>query len=512
MYVRHQHLGSLSGDGVRCDDRWKWRIEMKDMSRTRRLLLLLVGVCAGFLSGFLGVGGGLVIVPALMLLFGYSIKRAVGTSLATIVPVSIVAILADLEMKPANIHWMIALALTAGSFFGSIVGARLLRRLPDTPLRTLFAGALLIAAYRMLPTFGASSDGLMLLREHRAMGDALALPIGVLAGMASTLFGLGGGIVTVPCLQVLFRDISFHAARATSLVTIAPTSGFGALQHQRIKTVDFEVVRRLVPTALVGSVLGVVCVNFIAASACRAVFAVLLVVTAARLLMIGHFARVPNAQTGAAIGTEQDRAIKRGRQVPAGEIGHEHTTSTAEGTAGRRIALAGGTVFALAVASAAVMGTPDRGADFSVSSASLSRQVELVNKAAVDGRFNLAAFTWQDAYALALASHQWEGVLAVGDAALAIGDASRSRVGWTPKARDCYTIALFRARRQASLEGVLQATKRLSRLGDDDAVARGIAIASALASSPESRARVQEVATRAGQLRLDRVQAAGLGH
>jgi uncharacterized protein len=270
---------------------------MNETKHSAWLYLAPLGIGAGFLSGFLGIGGGLVIVPALMLGLGYPIKRAVGISLATIVPVSMVAVLTDLGVKRGNIHWTMALILTAGSLLGSVLGARLLRRLPDTPLRLLFGSALLIAAYRMMPSLTVGGSGLMMLGEHPGVADALALPIGVLAGVSSTLFGLGGGIVTVPCLSVLFRDVSFHAARATSLVTIMPTSAFGALQHQQMGTVDFAVVRRLIPTAVFGAVLGVVSVNYIAAGPCRTVFAAFLVLTALRLLLGRRPGAASNAST-----------------------------------------------------------------------------------------------------------------------------------------------------------------------------------------------------------------------
>lgn len=283
---------------------------MDDSMRSTSLFLAALGIGAGFCSGFLGIGGGLVIVPALMLGLGYPIKRAVGISLATIVPVSIIAVLTDLSVKRGNIQWTMALALTLGSLLGSLLGARLLRRLPDTPLRLLFASALLLAAYRMMPAFGVSGSGLMLFGEHPGIGDTLALPIGALAGVSSTLFGLGGGIVTVPCMSLLFRDVAFHAARATSLVTIVPTSAFGALQHQRMGTVDLPVVRRLMPTAVIGAVLGVVSVNYVAAGACRTVFAVFLAVTAARLLRGQRPADAPSAPVSTGPRTDHRPIVK----------------------------------------------------------------------------------------------------------------------------------------------------------------------------------------------------------
>jgi hypothetical protein len=122
-----------------------------------------------------------------------------------------------------------------------------------------------------------------------------------------------------------------------------------------------------------------------------------------------------------------------------------------------------------------------------------------IHAALAGGRINLAAFEWRDAYAVAVASRQWTTLVAVGDAAMAIGEASGTLVGWTAKARDCYQGALFRARSQASVEGVLAATQAFARLGDSNGAAQGIAVARSLALDPASRARVQDLESRLDQ-------------
>jgi hypothetical protein len=122
-----------------------------------------------------------------------------------------------------------------------------------------------------------------------------------------------------------------------------------------------------------------------------------------------------------------------------------------------------------------------------------------IHAALAGGRINIAAFEWRDAYAVAVASRQWASLVAVGDAAVEIGDATGTRVGWATKAQDCYRGALFRARSQASLEGVLAATQAFARLGDSGGTAQGIALAWSLAPDPASRALVHDVASRLDQ-------------
>ena len=250
------------------------------------LFLGSVGLVAGLCSGFLGIGGGLIIVPALTLLADYPIKRAVGASLGTIALVSVVGVVVEFVAKGTDIYWLLAIVVSAGSLVGARLAARMLAKLPDRTLRVLFAASLLVASSRMLACLRPTSAlGFLTLADHAYLGYALAMPVGFLGGLTSTLFGLGGGIVTVPGLTLLFGDVSFHAARATSLLTIVPTSGFGAHQHSRLGTLDLGLVKQMLPMAVLGVVLGVIAANHIPPAPCRVVFAVLLIVVSVQLLV-----------------------------------------------------------------------------------------------------------------------------------------------------------------------------------------------------------------------------------
>jgi len=251
------------------------------------LPLAVLGLVAGISSSFLGIGGGLVIVPVLMIAWSYPLKRAVGTSLATIVLVSLVGVVTEALVKWSNIHWGMALILTAGSLTGSWAGGKALPRLPETPLRIAYAVFLGFSAYRMFAAARAGEGtGALELASAPAAGAAVALAAGAVAGVSSVLFGIGGGVVIVPALSLLFRDIPFHAARATSLVTIVPVSLFGARQHRRLGNVDGSAVRWLVPAGLLGAVAGVLLVNRLPARPCRIAFGVFLVAAAVRLLTL----------------------------------------------------------------------------------------------------------------------------------------------------------------------------------------------------------------------------------
>lgn len=118
------------------------------MERARPLVAFSVGAAAGFGSGLLGIGGGIVMVPALVLLCGLPQHRAHGTSLAAIVPIgatgALVFSLGDL------VNYAMAGLLALGAVAAAPLGVRLMARLPERALRLVFVAVLLAAGVRLL--------------------------------------------------------------------------------------------------------------------------------------------------------------------------------------------------------------------------------------------------------------------------------------------------------------------------------------------------------------------------
>lgn len=108
----------------------------------------LVGLVAGFTSGLLGLGGGTVMVPALMLTLGLDIRAAVATSLFIMVPSA--ALATSRHALAGNTHWGLALPLIVGIVIGAQLGPHLGGKLPRRRLRQLFALVLLYAAVNMI--------------------------------------------------------------------------------------------------------------------------------------------------------------------------------------------------------------------------------------------------------------------------------------------------------------------------------------------------------------------------
>ena len=115
------------------------------------LLALAIGVVAGVLSGVFGIGGGVVVVPALVLLLGYGQKTATGTSLmALLLPVGVLAVVAYAREGHVNVR--VGLLVAAGIFAGAYLGARFALGQSEAALRRLFALVLVGLAVRLFVT------------------------------------------------------------------------------------------------------------------------------------------------------------------------------------------------------------------------------------------------------------------------------------------------------------------------------------------------------------------------
>ena len=118
-------------------------------SRRSGLLVAAAGLAVGFLTGFFGVGGGLFIVPLLVLAGGMRIERAIGTTLLVMALVSSMGV-ASLIFSGRTLPWTTVGWFTGGSLLGMAVGSRLAARLSGPTLRRLFAGLVLLVALFVL--------------------------------------------------------------------------------------------------------------------------------------------------------------------------------------------------------------------------------------------------------------------------------------------------------------------------------------------------------------------------
>ena len=174
-----------------------------DGSARSIIVLIVVGMLVGVLSGTFGIGGGTVIVPALVWL-GLSQRNAAATSTLAIVPTSISGVIS--YATGGHVDWLAAALLFCGMFIGGQIGSWLLSRLPE----------LVINQVSFVPS-----------RDHQIVmsvttGICLAL-LGVIIGTLAGLLGIGGGALAVPSLSMLF-GASDLIARGTSLLAMFPNS------------------------------------------------------------------------------------------------------------------------------------------------------------------------------------------------------------------------------------------------------------------------------------------------
>ena len=119
------------------------------MDITSLIFLILIGFLAGIISGFAGVGGGIIVVPALVLFLGFSQAQAQGTSLAMMLPpIGILAAYNYFKSGYVNIKYaaILAVVFIIGSYFGSKVAVGL----PEITLKRIFGVLMLLVAFKMM--------------------------------------------------------------------------------------------------------------------------------------------------------------------------------------------------------------------------------------------------------------------------------------------------------------------------------------------------------------------------
>jgi uncharacterized membrane protein YfcA len=113
------------------------------------IIYIILGLAAGTFSGLIGVGGGIVVIPALVYILGLTQHQAQGTTLALMVP-PIGLLAAWTYYKHGYVDLTIAIFVCFGFFVGGLVGAKIATALPQDILRRIFGGALLLVSLHML--------------------------------------------------------------------------------------------------------------------------------------------------------------------------------------------------------------------------------------------------------------------------------------------------------------------------------------------------------------------------
>lgn len=237
---------------------------------------IFIGLLAGLLSGLFGVGGGTIIVPLLVLLCRFDQRLAAGTSLAAILPTAVVGVVS--YALNGSVAWLAALLLATGAVAGAQLGTWLLPRLPVRVLQWGFVAFLLVVIANLFWVIPSRDVDLVI-----GWGNGLALlAVGVVTGVLAGLLGVGGGVVVVPALILLF-DASDLIAKGTSLLMMIPTALSGTIGNVRRKNADLKAAAWIAVGSCATTVLGAYLARVLDARVATPLFALFLLAIAAQL-------------------------------------------------------------------------------------------------------------------------------------------------------------------------------------------------------------------------------------
>ena len=221
---------------------------------------LAIGFVTGVLSGAFGVGGGIFCTPVLRLLLNLPAHVAVGTTMALIIPTSIVGSVNYLKQQLVDSELVKLLAIPA--VLATILGAMATSLMNGPLLMILFALMVALAGADLTfnigkkvvlekektePTHGGT--------QKLVVNKRTAIILGFVVGFMAGFFGVGGGFILVPCLLYFF-NVSVKAAFGTSLLVIAIVSLPATITHAMAGHVNFPLALLMVGGAMPGSWLG----------------------------------------------------------------------------------------------------------------------------------------------------------------------------------------------------------------------------------------------------------------
>jgi uncharacterized membrane protein YfcA len=242
----------------------------------RLVPIAVVGAFAGLLAGMFGVGGGILIVPGLVLAAGMNQRLAHGTSLAAVVPISMASLVSYAAHD--NVDWNVAVWLAIGAVAGAVLGTRLLHSLPQRTLTMLFAAVLVVSALRLF--LAADANG----RDPMTVPTVLALlAIGLVTGTLAGLLGVGGGVVMVPAMILLF-GIPPVIAKGTSAAVIIPAALMGTWRNRAKGNTDLRAAAVIGVAGVVTAAIGGMIADRMSDEVSNVLFASLLLIVAARLV------------------------------------------------------------------------------------------------------------------------------------------------------------------------------------------------------------------------------------
>jgi uncharacterized membrane protein YfcA len=213
---------------------------------------LALGALIGVLLGLLGGGGSILAVPALVYGMGFGVEQAIPTSLIVVAAASTVGVLPKIRAK--QVRWRMAAIFAAAGIPATIAGSAVSAHLPQSILMIGFAVVMVVAGIRMLTDKSATGTACKIEAGHVNWRRCAPRSIGagLLVGLLTGLFGVGGGFLIIPALVVML-GVEMSTAIGTSLLIIIANSVAGIVSHLDGIHVDWHVTAAFVAAAMATS-------------------------------------------------------------------------------------------------------------------------------------------------------------------------------------------------------------------------------------------------------------------
>lgn len=249
------------------------------------LPLVALGMGAGFLGGLLGIGGGVIIVPCLVLALRFSQHLAQGTSLTALLIMSLVGTASYLLHGHGNL--VLGAQMGAGGVVGALLGTRIAHSVEGRRLRLVFAAVLVYVGYRMVVhgLSGCATSACGVEGPTRPFDWVFPLAaIGFTAGTLGSILGIAGGFMTTPALAILL-NVGQQTAQGLSYSAMPFTLLVGVLAYRKQESIDMRSALRIAIPGAVGVCLGTMLACSISGTALRIIFGVALVLISVPLAM-----------------------------------------------------------------------------------------------------------------------------------------------------------------------------------------------------------------------------------
>ena len=210
--------------------------------------LIVVGIFIGTMSGFFGIGGGMILVPILLVL-GFDIKDAIGISIVQMVFSSIFG--SYLNHKKGSLIVGEGIFVGIGGFIGGYIGGTVTEYIPDVVLQFTFFGLLLFALFRLFFSKNHEDDS-----QTKSLNKGLLFTIGVGIGIFSITLGIGGSIILTPLLVGLLH-YPIKKAVSAGLFFVVFSSVAGLISRLSTGMIDFTNGLVVAVASLIGVALGI---------------------------------------------------------------------------------------------------------------------------------------------------------------------------------------------------------------------------------------------------------------